>query len=143
MITLFITLVIPLLIIRAYPVDYPMCFTYWRQCTVDGGRQDGFGGVYYMEPHNNGVLLFQERCSVVSTIERFLENDDAYRSAILGNLPIYAVEMGRPEIWCQFTGRLDHVFGLTGFGASGPAAEVAKHFGFTGPQLAAQLAQQI
>ncbi len=76
-------------------------------------------------------------------IERFLENGASYRRSILGDLPIYAVEMGCPEIWCQFTGQLDRVFGLSGFGASGPAADVAQHFGFTGPQLAARLGPQI
>lgn len=76
-------------------------------------------------------------------IERFLSNDEAYRTKILGDLPTFAVEMGRPEIWCQFTGKLDNVFGLSTFGASGPAAAVAEHFGFTGPQLAEKLAARV
>lgn len=76
-------------------------------------------------------------------IERFLTNDDAHRRRVLGDLPTFAVEMGRPEIWCQFTGHLDRVFGLTTFGLSGPAADVAEHFGFTGPQLATKLAAQL
>ena len=76
-------------------------------------------------------------------VERFMANDEGYRARVLGGLPTYAVEMGRPEIWCQFTGSLDRVFGLSTFGLTGPAAKVAEHFGFTGPQLAATLADRI
>jgi len=76
-------------------------------------------------------------------IERFLTNDDTYRQDVLGDLPTFAVEMGRPEIWCQFTGQLDRVFGLTTFGLSGPASDVAQHFGFTGPQLATKLGEHL
>ncbi|MEE2886317.1 MAG: transketolase [Planctomycetota bacterium] len=76
-------------------------------------------------------------------IERFLANDNTYRQGVLGDLPTFAVEMGRPEIWCQFTGHLDRVFGLSTFGLSGPASDVAQHFGFTGPQLATKLGKRL
>ena len=69
-----------------------------------------------------------------------MAQDEEYRSRVLGqDLPIVAVEMGRPEIWCQLTGSLDRVVGVQTFGASAPSDDLADHFGFTGPKLAASL----
>ena len=70
-------------------------------------------------------------------VEQFLAQEDSYRAAVLGALPTFALEMGRPEIWCVFTGRLDRVIGQTGFGASAPAKKLAEHFGFV-PQKVAE-----
>jgi transketolase len=65
-------------------------------------------------------------------LEVFLAQDAAYRTAVLpAKLPILAVEMGRPEIWCQLTGTLDRVIGVSRYGASAPANLVAEKYGFT------------
>ena len=73
-------------------------------------------------------------------VELFLAQDPGYREKVIpAGLPVFALEMGRPEGWCQFTGAMERVIGLTGFGASGPAKEVAKHFGFTGELVAKRL----
>ena len=73
-------------------------------------------------------------------LELFLAQEEEHRSAVLGDgLPVLAVEMGRPEIWCQLTGTIDRVVGITSFGASAPAEELADHFGFTPEKLARSL----
>jgi transketolase len=73
-------------------------------------------------------------------LELFLAQDEEYRNQLLGaDLPILAVEMGRPEIWCQLTGSLERVVGVTTFGASAPASDLAEHYGFTPAKLAVHL----
>jgi transketolase len=88
-------------------------------------------------------LLRKQQCElrVVSMpcAEAFLQQDEGYRRAVLGSLPLFALEMGRPEWWCQFTGRLEAVIGQTGFGASAPYQKLAAHFGFTAPQVAERI----
>jgi len=64
-------------------------------------------------------------------LELFLQQEEGYRQQVLGTAPLFALEMGRPELWCQLTGRLDRVIGHTGFGASAPYKVLAEHFGFT------------
>ena len=49
----------------------------------------------------------------------------------------YAVEAGRPELWCQYTGRMDRIHGISRFGASAPAEKLAEAYGFTPTALAA------
>jgi transketolase len=71
--------------------------------------------------------------------ELFQQQGAAWRDAVLGRAPIFALEMGRPEWWCQLTGRLDRCIGQSGFGASAPANHVAEHFGFTPAAVAAQI----
>ena len=55
---------------------------------------------------------------------------------MLGSAAVFAWEMGRPEWWCQFTGRLDRCIGQSTFGASAPAKAVAEHFGFSAAKVA-------
>ncbi len=71
--------------------------------------------------------------------ELFLRQSADYRSAVLGTLPVFALEMGRPELWCQFTGRIDRVIGQSTFGASAPCKQLAEHFGFTADHVAARV----
>jgi transketolase len=69
--------------------------------------------------------------SVPST-ELFFEQPDAYRKEILGNSPVkIAVEAAVREGWDAFIGPEGTFIGMKGFGASGPAKEVYKHFGIT------------
>jgi transketolase len=69
-------------------------------------------------------------------VELFLQQDPTYRAAVLGKAAVFTVEMGRPEMWCQFTGRIDRCIGQTTFGASAPAKQVAEHFGFSAAKVA-------
>jgi len=69
-------------------------------------------------------------------VELFLAQDESYRKQVLGTAALFTLEMGRPEYWCQFTGRLDRCIGQTSFGASAPAKLVAEHFGFTAAKVA-------
>ncbi len=72
-------------------------------------------------------------------VELFLQQDAGYRSSVLGTpggAALFALEMGRPEYWCQFTGRLDRCIGQSTFGASAPAKHVAEHFGFVPAKVA-------
>ena len=68
-------------------------------------------------------------------VELFLKQDAGYRAAVLGtktgSAAVFSLEMGRPELWCQFTGRLDRCIGQSTFGASAPAKHVAEHLGFS------------
>ncbi|MFN3240036.1 MAG: transketolase [Planctomycetota bacterium] len=75
----------------------------------------------------------------IPCLELFHEQDDAYVQGVLGSAPRFAVEMGRPEWWCQLTGRLDRCIGHSGFGASAPGGAVAEHFGFTPANVAARV----
>lgn len=85
---------------------------------------------------SEGVQL---RVVSMPCIELFQQQDDAYRQQVLGNAPVFALEMGRPEWWCQFTGRLDRCIGQSTFGASAPAKVLAEHFGFVPQQVARRI----
>ncbi|MFK7740901.1 MAG: transketolase [Planctomycetota bacterium] len=75
----------------------------------------------------------------IPCLELFHEQDDSYIHGVLGDAPRFAVEMGRPEWWCQLTGRLDRCIGHSGFGASAPGKHLAEHFGFTPENVAARV----
>lgn len=72
-------------------------------------------------------------------VELFLQQDPAFQKAVLGTAAVFTLEMGRPEAWCQFTGRLDRCIGQSTFGASAPAKVLAEHFGFTASAVAARV----
>jgi transketolase len=70
--------------------------------------------------------------------ERFDEQDQAYRDRVL---PPEArarvcVEALSPLGWHKYAGDAGEVIGMTTFGASGPAKDVFKHFGFTPERVA-------
>lgn len=86
---------------------------------------------------DKGIAL---RVVSVPCIEVFQAQDQAFRDGLVPpDLPCYAVEMGRPESWCAFTGSLDRVIGVSRFGASAPAAVVAEQYGFTPAAVADRL----
>ncbi|MEO6597695.1 MAG: transketolase [Planctomycetota bacterium] len=68
--------------------------------------------------------------------ELFLAQDAGYQKQVLGKAAVFTCEMGRPEWWCQFTGRLDRCIGQMTFGASAPAKAVAEYFGFSAAKVA-------
>jgi transketolase len=75
--------------------------------------------------------------------EVFLQQDEDWQRAVLGKSPLFALEMGRPEWWCQFTGRLESVIGQSTFGASAPYKQLAEHFGFTAARVAERIRREL
>jgi len=66
------------------------------------------------------------------SLKLFLSQERAWRDAVLPPaLPVFALELGRPEHWCTLTGRLDRVIGVERFGTSAPAEAIAEELGFT------------
>jgi transketolase len=63
----------------------------------------------------------------------FDAQDAAWRETVLPRAVRrrVAIEAGSGEGWWRYTGSEGRVIGMTGFGASGPAADLARHFGFT------------
>jgi transketolase len=57
---------------------------------------------------------------------------EAYRDSVLPRgVPRVAIEAGVRNYWCQYTGDIDRVVGIDTFGASAPAKDLFRHFGFT------------
>jgi len=72
--------------------------------------------------------------------ELFDQQDAAYRLQVLGNGLRIAIEAAAPYGWERYVGERGAVVGMSGFGASGPAADLYKHFGIT-PEKVAELAK--
>ena len=77
----------------------------------------------------------------IPCIEAFVAQPDDWQSKVLpSGHPTFAVELGRPEPFVRFTGRVDHVIGLDHFGESGPHNKLRDHFGFTPEKVADRIA---
>jgi transketolase len=84
-----------------------------------------------------GILV---RIVSMPCVELFVQQDVRWRNTVLpAGVPVFALEMGRPEPWCQFTGRLDRCIGQSTYGASAPYKALAEHFGFTAAKVAARI----
>jgi len=59
----------------------------------------------------------------------FDEQDASYREKVLGTAPRFAVEAASPMGWGRYVGTEDNVFGINGFGISGPGPEVYAEMG--------------
>ena len=82
--------------------------------------------------------LGERRIRVVSVpcLERFLEQDAAYREQVLyPEAPRIVVEAGVELGLAQLLRPGDRFHGMTSFGASAPWKDLADHFGFTGDAL--------
>ncbi|HXZ02524.1 MAG TPA: transketolase [Stellaceae bacterium] len=66
-----------------------------------------------------------------------------YRAAVLGGAPRIAVEAASPFGWERYVGAGGTVIGMTGFGASAPAEDLFRHFGFTAEAVAAAVAWRL
>jgi transketolase C-terminal domain/subunit len=66
----------------------------------------------------------------------FDRQDAGYRNAVLGTLPKVAVEAGVGDYWRKYVGLEGAVVGIDRYGESAPAADLFKHFGFTGAKVA-------
>ena len=63
--------------------------------------------------------------------ELFDQQDESYKIKILGDCPRIAIEAGCDMGWAKYIGDKGAFIGMNGFGASGPASELYKHFGIT------------
>jgi transketolase len=81
-----------------------------------------------------------KRARVVSVpcFELFEEQDAGYQKAVLGAAKVnVAIEAAVRQGWDRFIGRDGIFIGMTGFGASGPAKDLYRHFGITAEAAAA------
>ena len=68
----------------------------------------------------------------VPSMENFAAQDSAYQAKVLGTEKTrIAIEAGVRTCWDRFIGTEGTFIGMTGFGASGPAELLYKHFGIT------------
>ena len=76
--------------------------------------------------------------------ETFAEQDQSYRDQVLQPAvrARVAVEAASTLGWERWTGTDGDVIGMTGFGASGPAKQLYKHFGFT-PEAIAERGRKV
>jgi transketolase len=70
--------------------------------------------------------------------DRFVEQDSSYRDKVLPPTvrARVSVEAGATLGWERIVGQDGEMIGMHGFGASGPAADLLTHFGFTAENVA-------
>jgi len=73
----------------------------------------------------------------VPCLELFMQKDADYRAAVLGAGPRIIVEAGLRQCWDRLLGAGDGFIGMDDFGASGPIADLYKHFGITADAVTA------
>ncbi len=75
----------------------------------------------------------QARVVSMPSMELFEEQDDAYKEIVLPPEMVarVAVEAGIEQSWGKYLGFSGRFVGMSSFGASAPAGELMKHFGFT------------
>jgi transketolase len=66
----------------------------------------------------------------------FDAQDAAYRASVLGKAPRVAVEAAATFGWERYVGEGGTVVGMRSFGASAPAEDLFRHFGFTAEKIA-------
>ena len=92
--------------------------------------------------HAAGALLAKDgiKAAVVSMPagSLFDAQDEAYRTRVLGpdSAPRVSVEAGVKQGWEKYLGPRGAFVGMTGFGASAPAADLYRHFGITAEAVA-------
>jgi transketolase len=72
----------------------------------------------------------------IPSFELFRKQTDDYRFQVLGNAPRVAVEAAVAQGWHEWLRHKDRFVGMTGFGASAPAAKLYEHFGITAAKVA-------
>ncbi|MCI4665513.1 MAG: transketolase [Neomegalonema sp.] len=73
----------------------------------------------------------------------FERQSPEYRAAVLGDAPRVAVEAGVQLGWERWIGDKGAFVGMSGFGASAPAAQLFQHFGITAEAVAAAAKAQL
>lgn len=80
----------------------------------------------------------------VPCFELFATQPESYRKALIGDAPVkVAMEAAVRQGWDQFIGNDGIFVGMTGFGASGPAEELYKHFGITAEAVVTNALQKL
>jgi len=91
----------------------------------------------------NSMNAAGRRVRLVSmpSTEAFDAQDEAYREAVLPRALTrrLAVEAGARQSWWRYVGSAGRVLGIDTFGASGKAADVFPHFGFTADNIVQQI----
>lgn len=73
--------------------------------------------------------------------ELFDAQEEKYRRQVLGDAPRIVVEAASPFGWDKYLNGKGEIIGIDGFGASGPAGEIYKHFGITPEAIADKVAK--
>jgi transketolase len=83
------------------------------------------------------------RAAVVSApcFELFRRQSRDYQAAILGSAPRIGIEAAVEGDWARWLGASGEFVGMTGFGASAPAAALYREFGITAEAVAATAAR--
>jgi transketolase len=85
-----------------------------------------------LEGEGIGAAVVSMPCS-----ELFMAQSEACRAKVLGSAPRIAVEAAASYGWDRWIGSGGAFIGMRGFGASGPAQDLYKHFGITAEAVAA------
>ena len=84
---------------------------------------------------------FSIRVVSMPSVEIFLDQDEDYRTEVLGSgLPTATIEAGVTFGWDRFSGQAGIRIGLDHFGASAPASVIAEEWGFTPQAVSDRLA---
>jgi transketolase len=89
------------------------------------------------------ATLLEAKNGIAATVvsmpcwEHFERQPAEYRRRVLGTAPRVGVEAAARLGWDRWIGERGTFVGMTGFGASAPAADLFKHFGITGEAVAA------
>lgn len=75
--------------------------------------------------------------------ELFEQQDEAYRTSVLGGVPRFGIEAACGFGWERWLGPDGVFIGMSSFGASGPFEEVYKHFGITTEAVAAAVKRRV
>jgi transketolase len=70
------------------------------------------------------------------SFELFRAQPESYQQEVLGTAPRVAIEAGIAQCWYEWLRKGDKFVGMTGFGASAPAAKLFEHFGITAAHVA-------
>ncbi len=86
-----------------------------------------------------------QKVRVVSApcLELFERQSKEVRDAVLGSAPRVTLEAGSTALWHRWLGGKGIAIGIDHYGASAPAEELAKHFGFTAEAVTAKIVEQL
>jgi transketolase len=80
----------------------------------------------------------------IPCLELLNQQPESYIDSLVpDNIPAIAVEAGSAQSFRALVGRRGLIWGMQGFGASGPAGTLAEHFGFTPDQLSARIREHL
>jgi transketolase len=75
--------------------------------------------------------------------ELFAQQDERYRLDVLGSAPRFGVEAACGFGWERWLGESGMFIGMSGFGASAPAADLYRHFGITPEAITAAVRRRL